>query len=188
MEELVGWVQKVIREEAFHPLLIVAIFIVKFLAIHPFQDGNGRLSRVLTTLMLLRAGYAYVPYASLESVVEENKAQYYNALRRTQKSLDDTPDWEPWVSFFLRALKKQKAILEERVEDEREAQITKEVLHPLSEDILELFENAKRLTLSEIVKLTSANRNTVKVRLRELVKSGHLEQHGKARATWYSRT
>lgn len=187
-EELVGWVQKAIREEAFHPLLIVAIFIVKFLAIHPFQDGNGRLSRVLTTLMLLRAGYAYVPYASLESVVEENKAQYYNALRRTQKSLENTPDWEPWIGFFLRALKKQKTILEARVEGEKEAQVTAEELHPLSERILELFKNAKRLTLSEIVDLTNANRNTVKVRLRELVKSNHLEQHGKARATWYSRT
>jgi Fic family protein len=119
-------------------------------------------------------------------VVEENKAQYYNALRRTQKTLDDTPDWEPWVGFFLRALRKQKSILEERVEDEKEAQITSEELHPLSEEILNLFENAKRLTVSEIVDLTKANRNTIKVRLRELVNSGHLNQHGKARATWYS--
>ena len=187
MEELVGWVQKAVREEAFHPLLIVAIFIVKFLAIHPFQDGNGRLSRVLTTLMLLRTGYAYVPYASLESVVEENKGQYYNALRRTQKSLDETPDWEPWVGFFLRALKKQKQILEGRVEDEREAQITTEELHPLSEVILTLFESSKRLNVSEIVDLTNANRNTIKVRLRELVLSGHISQNGKARATWYSK-
>ena len=186
MEALVGWVQKTIREEAFHPLLIVAIFIVKFLAIHPFQDGNGRLSRVLTTLMLLRAGYAYVPYASLESVVEENKGQYYNALRRTQKSLDDTPDWKPWVGFFLRALKKQKTILEERVEGEKVAQTATEELHPLSEEILRLFENEKRLTVSEIVEQTNANRNTIKVRLRELVRSSHLNQHGKARATWYS--
>ena len=187
MDELVAWVQKAIREEAFHPLLIVAIFIVKFLAIHPFQDGNGRLSRVLTTLMLLRAGYAYVPYASLESVVEENKGQYYNALRRTQKSLDTAPDWEPWIGFFLRALRKQKSILEERVESEKEVQSIIEELHPLSVDVLELFQNEKRLTLSEIVELTNANRNTVKVRIRELVKSGHLNQHGKARATWYSR-
>jgi len=185
-EELVEWVQKAIREEAFHPLLIVAIFIVKFLAIHPFQDGNGRLSRVLTTLMLLRAGYAYVPYASLESVVEENKAQYYNALRRTQKSLEETPDWEPWIGFFLRALKKQKSILEERVESEKVAQTSTEELHPLSEEILQLFESERRLTVSTIVERTDANRNTVKVRIRELVKSGHIKQHGKARATWYS--
>jgi len=187
MEELVGWVQKAIQEEAFHPLLIVAIFIVKFLAIHPFQDGNGRLSRVLTTLMLLRAGYAYVPYASLESVVEENKGQYYNALRRTQKSLDSTPDWEPWVGFFLRALKKQKSILEGRVEHEKASDIESENLHPLSTEILSLFADTNRLNVSEIVNLTNANRNTVKVRLRELVASDQLAQHGKARATWYSR-
>ena len=185
MEALIGWVQKAIREEAFHPLLIVAIFIVKFLAIHPFQDGNGRLSRVLTTLMLLRAGYAYVPYASLESVVEENKALYYSALRRTQKTLNETPDWEPWAGFFLRALKKQKSILEERVKDEKEAQISTEELHPLSEEILALFENTKRLTVSEIVELTNANRNTVKVRLRELVSSGKLELTGKGRGAFY---
>ena len=188
MEELVGWAQKVIREEAFHPLLIVAIFIVKFLAIHPFQDGNGRLSRVLTTLMLLCAGYAYVPYASLESVIEENKAQYYSALRRTQKSLGDMPDWEPWIGFFLRALKKQKSILEKRVEEEKNAQVTTQELHPLSEDILELFQSAKRLTLSEIVELTNANRNTIKVRVRELVGAGRISQHGKARATHYKIT
>ena len=187
MEELVGWVQKAVREEAFHPLLVVSIFIVKFLAIHPFQDGNGRLSRVLTTLMLLRAGYAYVPYASLESVVEENKGQYYNALRRTQKSLDNTPDWEPWVGFFLRALKKQKTILEERVEDEKVAQVTSEELHPLSEEILELFADLQRLTVSEIVERTKANRNTVKVRLRELVAEGRLELIGKGRGACYRR-
>ena len=185
METLVGWAQKAIREEAFHPLLIVAIFIVKFLAIHPFQDGNGRLSRVLTTLMLLRVGYAYVPYASLESVVEENKALYYSALRRTQKTLNETPDWEPWVGFFLRALKKQKSILEERVEDEKEAQITTEELHPLSEEILSSFEDNKRLTVSEIVELTNANRNTIKVRLRELVSSGRLKLTGKGRGAFY---
>lgn len=185
MEALVAWVQKAVREEAFHPLLIVGIFIVKFLAIHPFQDGNGRLSRVLTTLMLLRAGYAYVPYASLESVVEENKSQYYNALRRTQKTLDSEPDLEPWIGFFLRALKKQTNILEERIEDEKEAQITTEEMHPLSEEILRLFDDAKRLTVSEIVELTNANRNTVKVRLRELVSDSQLELIGKGRGAFY---
>ena len=185
MEELVGWVQKAVREEALHPLLIVAIFIVKFLAIHPFQDGNGRLSRVLTTLMLLQAGYAYVPYASLESVVEENEGQYYNALRRTQKTLDSEPDWEPWIGFFLRALKKQKTILEERVEGEKEAQITGDELHPLSVKILRLFDASKRLTVSEIVELTNANRNTVKVRLRELNQSRQLELVGKGRGAYY---
>jgi Fic family protein len=103
MEDLIAWTRKAIEEEAMHSLLVAAIFIVTFLAIHPFQDGNGRLSRILTTLLLLRVGYAYVPYASLERVIEENKDLYYKALRRTQTTLkSDTPDWEPWIGFFLR--------------------------------------------------------------------------------------
>ena len=72
MEALVAWTRKTLDEEALHPLLVVAVFIVAFLAVHPFQDGNGRLSRVLTTLLLLRAGYAYAPYASLERVIEDH--------------------------------------------------------------------------------------------------------------------
>lgn len=94
-----------------------------FLAIHPFQDGNGRLSRVLTTLLLLRAGYAYLPYASLERAIEENKDLYYKALRRTQTTLKrETPDWGPWIGFFLRRLKKQKDVLAARLGRERIAQ------------------------------------------------------------------
>ncbi len=120
MEALVKWTAKAIDEKAIHPLLIIAVFAVVFLAIHPFQDGNGRLSRILTTLMLLRAGYDYVPYASLESVVEENKDIYYKALRRTQTTLkQDSPDWEPWIGFFLRCLKKQKSNLANKVEQEQ---------------------------------------------------------------------
>ena len=110
---------------------------------------------------------------------------YYSALRRTQKTLNETPDWEPWTGFFLRALKKQKSILEERVEDEKEAQISTEELHPLSEQILKLFESAKRLTVSEIVEQTNANRNTVKVRLRELVAIDKLMLTGKGRGAFY---
>ncbi len=110
MEELLRWVNKATIEKSLHPLLIVAIFIVVFLAIHPFQDGNGRLSRILTTLLLLRAGYSYMPYASLESIVEDNKDIYYKALRRTQSTLkSDGPDWEPWLGFFFTLFKKTKS-------------------------------------------------------------------------------
>src|SRR3984957_6282719 len=101
MTELVAWLNQARELRRLHPLLIVALFIVVFLAIHPFQDGNGRLSRILTTLLLLQAGYTYVPYASLESVVEDNKDFYYKALRRTQATLKTgSPDWEPWIGFF----------------------------------------------------------------------------------------
>lgn len=188
MEALVAWTRKAIEEESLHPLLIVAVFIVQFLAIHPFQDGNGRLSRVLTTLLLLRAGYLYVPFASLERVIEENKDLYYKALRRTQTTLKvDSPDWEPWIGFFLRALKKQKDSLSHRLDGERERQGADEQLPALSLDILSLFKTHERLTPSQIEKELGANRNTLKVRLRELVAAGRIRRHGKARATWYTR-
>lgn len=185
MEELVHWTRKAIDEESLHPLLIIAVFTVQFLAIHPFQDGNGRVSRVLTTLMLLRAGYAYVPYASLESVVEENKDIYYKALRRTQTTLKkDVPDWSPWVGFFLRCLKKQKDNLVRRLDREQE-QFDENDLPELSLQIVKLFDDHDRLNISKLEKLTGANRNTLKLKLRELVDMGHIAKHGKARATWY---
>lgn len=187
MEALVAWTRKAIEEEAHHPLLIVAVFIVTFLAIHPFQDGNGRLSRVLTTLMLLRAGYAYVPYASLERVIEDNKDLYYKALRRTQTTLKgDAPDWEPWIGFFLRSLKKQKDRLAARLDHERASQASDDSLPDLSREVLKALRAQERLTIGELAEITGANRNTIKVRLRELVAAGRVRQHGKARATWYS--
>ena len=188
MEFLVAWARKAIEEESLHPVLIIAVFIVSFLAIHPFQDGNGRLSRVLTTLLLLRAGYAYVPYASMERVIEGNKELYYKALRRTQITLrNDEPDWYPWVNFFLRALKKQKDILAKRLELERTEQDKDSEIPELSIQILKQFQSHERLTLSQIERLTGANRNTLKLRVRELVSTGRLVRHGKARASWYTK-
>lgn len=184
MENLVRWVNKAIDEKALHPLLIAAVFIVSFLAIHPFQDGNGRLSRILTTLALLRFGYVYVPYSSLESVIEDNKELYYRGLRRTQTSLkSEDPDWEPWIGFFLRCLKRQKDNLSIKIE--REKGFDERHLPELSARVLELLRVHGRLTISEFVSITGANQNTLKVRLRELVESGRIERLGKARATWY---
>ena len=96
MTELISWLNETRETKRVHPLLIISVFVVVFLEIHPFQDGNGRLSRVLTTLLLLQAGYAYVPYSSLESVVEQNKEAYYFSLRQTQGSIrTDHPNWQP---------------------------------------------------------------------------------------------
>ena len=87
MQELLSWAREALDDKSYHPLIVVGIFKVIFLAIHPFQDGNGRLSRALVTLLLLKAGYLYIPYSSLESIIEKNKDAYYLALRRTQKTL-----------------------------------------------------------------------------------------------------
>lgn len=120
MQELVFWTKEQLEQRTLHPLMIVGIFVVIFLAIHPFQDGNGRLSRVLTTLLLLKAGYYYAPYSSLESIIERSKESYYLALRKTQGTLkSEPPDFNPWLLFFLRALHKQKVHLEHKVAREK---------------------------------------------------------------------
>lgn len=184
MEALVAWTNTAVEDSDLHPLIVVAIFVVVFLAIHPFQDGNGRLSRVLTTLLLLRAGYDYVPYSSMESVIERSKDAYYRALRNTQTTLGKKdPDWQPWLEFFLRALQHQKARLEKKIERER---LVLGDLPDLSVQILELAREHGRITVAEAAKLTGANRNTIKDHLSTLTDAQHLARHGKGRGTWYS--
>jgi len=186
MAELVEWTNAALDENTLHPLLVIAVFAVVFLEIHPFQDGNGRLSRVLTTLLLLRSGYAYVPYSSLESVIEQTKEGYYVALRRTQGTIrTENPDWQPWTLYFLRALQTQKRHLEKKIERER---IVMGTLPELSVQILELAGEHGRVTNSEIVRITGANRNTVKKHLQSLVTANHLTQHGTGKGTWYARS
>lgn len=183
MTELMQWVNDEREKAVLHPLLIVGIFAVVFLEIHPFQDGNGRLSRVLTTLLLLQSGYAYVPYSSLESVIEANKEAYYLALRQTQGTIrTDTPNWQPWLMFFLRALAEQMRRLEQKVEREK---IVLAALPLLSLQIVEFTREHGRITMAEAIRLTGASRNTLKQHFRDLTGRQHLEQHGSGRGVWY---
>lgn len=184
MTELVQWAQNALHKKELHPLLCIAIFIVAFVAIHPFQDGNGRLSRILTTLLLLRAGYAYVPYSSLESVIERSKESYYLALRRTQGTIrSKKPDWQPWAAYFLTALKQQKDRLEKKIAREH---ILIGDLPELSVQILELCRERGRVSVAEISKITGISRNTIKDHVAALTEKGHLKRHGAGRGTWYA--
>ena len=183
MEELIAWLDEQGRERRLHPLLVVAIFVVVFLEIHPFQDGNGRLSRILTTLLLLRAGYSYVPYSSLESIIEQSKESYYISLRRTQGTIRSAePDWNPWIEFFLRALHRQKTRLEKKMERER---IILADMPELSVTLLEVAREHGRITVAEAARITDANRHTIKDHLKALVDQGHLILHGAGRGAWY---
>ncbi len=160
------------------------MFVVVFLEIHPFQDGNGRLSRALTTLLLLQAGYAYVPYSSLESVIEQNKEAYYLALRQTQGTIrTEQPDWQPWIVFFLHALQQQMRRLAQKVEREK---LLISALPELSVQILDHARAHGRVTVREMVAVTGASRNTLKEHFKSLLENGHLELHGKGRGAWYS--
>lgn len=185
MNELMIWTVDSLEQKSLHPLLIIAVFVVTFLEIYPFQDGNGRLSRVLTTLLLLKTGYAYVPYSSTESVIEQNKENYYLALRKTQGTIrSPSPDWQPWVMFFLQTLKRQKESLSKKIERER---IMVGNLPTLSIQILELAKDHGTITNADIVQATSANRNTIKAHLKRLVENNHLTQNGTGKGTTYSR-
>ncbi len=186
MQDLIEWYNKEINDRTFHPLLIIGALVVHFLAIHPFQDGNGRLSRILTALVLLKEGYQYVPYCSLESIIEENKERYYIALRRAQISFKtDHAEMNEWLRYFLQMLKKQKDILLQRIE--REKILLNTTLTKIEQDILTLINERERVTNADIVILTKANRNTVKKHLKELVDKGFLKQHGVGKGTFYTK-
>jgi Fic family protein len=184
MERLIQWSNDAFAEKKLHPLLIITVFVVEFLAIHPFQDGNGRISRVLTTYLLLKNNYAYVPYSSLEAVIEQSKEGYYLSIRQTQGTLKSkNPNWQPWVLFFLKALRHQKQRLEGKLEREK---LLFGQLPELSLQILELVKSRGRITVKEVVTLTNANRSTIKRHLETLVEKNYLKQNGIGKGTWYS--
>ena len=183
MTELVTWFNEERGSGRVHPLLLIGIWAVVFLEIHPFQDGNGRLSRVLTTLLLLQSGYAYVPYSSLESVIEQSKEAYYLALRQTQGTIrTEATNWQPWLLFFLRALAEQVRRLNRKIERERLVLAT---LPDLSLQIVEFVREHGRVTMADAIRLTGSSRNTLKQHFRALVERGHLSAQGAGRGSWY---
>jgi len=185
MQDLIICTRETLSDKSYHPLIMAGIFNVVFLAIHPFQDGNGRLSRVLTSLILLKTGYSYIPYSSMESIIENNKDGYYLALQRTQKTLKtNNIDWLPWLRFFLDTLKRQKDHLLEKTQ-------TLGLYSSLPHEsmlIMQYVDSNHRITMKDAEKIiTTVSRPTIKNRFTQLVKDGLLVRHGKARGTWYSK-
>lgn len=183
MTELMAWLKETREVGRIHPLFIVAVFIVVFLEIHPFQDGNGRLSRILTTLLLLQMGYSYVPFSSLESIVEHSKEGYYLSLRQTQSTIrNEKPNWQSWLAFFLRAMQQQKRRLAVKVEREK---LALAVMPELAVKILDYARDHGRVTMGDVARTTGASKNTLKEHFRNLVDKQHLVKHGGGRSTWY---
>ena len=182
MADLIEWFNREWKRREFHPLLLIAIFLVNFLAIHPFQDGNGRLSRIFTTLTLLKSGYSYVPYSSLEKVIEDNKEQYYLALRRAQATLyTDNGKLNDWILFFLGSLRQQVSVLESKIKTEKViAQ-----LPPLSQEIVQIAKQHGKVMVRDAQRITGANRNTIKAHIAKLARRGQLKMVGRGKGTWY---
>ncbi len=182
MQELVDWTSDAFEKNRFHQLLIIANFIVEFLKIHPFEDGNGRLSRVLTNLLLLRSGYQFIQYVSHEQIVERRKDEYYLALRKSQETFKTDHDTiSPWLNFFLSVVREQatKALSyleEEKVEDN---------LSPKQYEVWKHVSSVGEAAPGEIVKATGIALGTVRQALNSLVEFGKVKRVGRGRGTRY---
>jgi len=182
MQELVEWTQGALVRKIQHPLLIIGSFLIEFLKIHPFEDGNGRLSRVLTNLLLLQAGYAYIPYISHEKLIEDNKPDYYMALRKSQKTFGTNyENLELWLSFFLEIILQQSKLAVGLITGERvETTLSKNQLA-----VWQYVQHKDEITIGDIVRDTGVSRATVKQVLVKLQGVSAIEMFGIGRGARY---
>lgn len=184
MQELVEWTQEALTEKRYHPLFIVGNFLVEFLQIHPFQDGNGRVSRVLTNLLLLKEGYLYMPYVSHEKLVEDNKPEYYLALRQSQKTFKtEHENIIPWLDFFLMILLKQSEMAIGFLSKENiERLLTQKQLA-----VWNYIEKVDSATPREISEKTKVAYPTVRQAVDKLMRLKKIERIGMGRSTHYKK-
>ena len=182
MQELVEWTTEALKNKTAHPLLIIGNFIVEFLKIHPFEDGNGRISRILTNLLLLQEGYLFVPYVSHEKLVEDNKPDYYMALRTSQKTFKSKDeDISAWMNFLLTVLHNQAKAAVNLLTEEDMAKI----LSPKQLVVWEFLQTVEEASPGDIAKKTKVVRATVNQVLTKLVSLKKIERIGAGRTTRY---
>lgn len=181
MDDILYWTEESLREKEIHPILIIANFIFEFLAIHPFTDGNGRLSRAITNLLLLQTGYEYIPYISLEEIIEEQKDEYYSSLRKTQKNhKTENENIGPWLNFFLDTLLNQAKKAEELMMNDDPTKL----LSGRQIEVYSLFEESS-LSVQDIKEKSEIPEQTIKQALRRLVSLKLIEVLGLGRGTKY---
>lgn len=182
MQELVSWTAAALDQKLYHPLIVIGNFVVEFLKIHPFTDGNGRLSRVLTNLLLLKADYAYMPYISHEKLVEDNKTEYYLALRRSQKNMG--PEQEnitPWLEFFLELILRQSQMAVELLTTETIDKLLSQKQLAVWQCLTQVDQASPR----DIAKQTGITYATVRQALNKLLRLKKIERIGQGRSTSY---
>lgn len=183
MQELVEWLNMDYRlSTSHHPLIHIANFIVEFLKIHPFQDGNGRLSRILTNLLLLRAGYEYVPYVSHEKLIEDKKADYYVALRKSQTTFGTENEFiADWVEYFTNILLEQA----ERAVAILSGQEIEKLLSPQQLKVWTYLGDVDEVTPGQISEATGVARATVSQAIARLTEMKKVERIGFGSTTRY---
>jgi Fic family protein len=182
VDELLTWMEFELHAGERHPVLVIGTFILGLHAASPFDSANSRLARVLITLLLERAGYAYVPYSSIEAQIEELRNEYHESYDLSQTHLwKGECDLGPWLAFFLDVLSRQRERVEVKLALEREAS----AFPPLQLAILDTVREHGTVDAGLLLRATGANRNTLKDNLRKLVDRGALEKSGERRGTRY---
>lgn len=186
MQELVKWTNNAFEKNRFHHLLIIANFIIEFLKIHPFEDGNGRLSRILTNLLLLKSGYQFTQYVSHEQLIEQRKDEYYIALRQSQETFQTKQDnILSWLIFFLSIIKEQATRALSYLNKEE----AEDILSPKQYEVWQyLISTNKGVGPSEIFKATGIALGTVRQALNRLLELDKVKRIGRGRGTRYIQT
>ncbi|MCF6354805.1 MAG: Fic family protein [Candidatus Polarisedimenticolaceae bacterium] len=182
MQELIAWYGWASEAKSKHPLILIANFVFEYLAIHPFQDGNGRTSRLLTNLMLLQHGYSFASLVSHERLVEQSKADYYLALNKTQKSWkSDYEDLSAWLIYIFDIFHEQAIEALKLLESDQFEYL-------LSEKQMEFWQWAKKqgkFTRKIAVDALGFPPRTVEDITKKLLDMKKLERLGQGRATRY---
>ncbi len=182
MQELVEWTVRELKEQKIEPLLIIANFTLEFLNIHPFQDGNGRSSRILTNLLLLQAGFLYMPYVSHEKLVEDKKTEYYIALRRSQATFKTKKETVvPWLEFFFDIFLQQSKMAIKLLSKEN----VEKLLSPLQKKVWQYMQIVDEASPKQISKNTEVYRPTINQVLTKLIELNLIERIGEGSATRY---
>lgn len=194
MEELLTWFHAEETEENFHPLLRIGGFIYEFLSIHPFQDGNGRLSRLLTTLLLLRADYSFIKSISFENQIELRKDEYYQVLMEGQKNrYRQNEIIEKWILYFLNNLvaltdkvliKYETGVAEREILGVRDAYLNERQQRILA------FINQQNAPISSgniRERFSGISKHTLRRDLRILLENKLIQKQGRGRGTSYQK-
>lgn len=184
MIELIDWTNNAFQSKAIHPLIIIATFIYEFLSIHPYQDGNGRLSRLLTNLLLLKSDYKFIIYVSFEHIIEQKKKEYYQALMEGQKDRKaKTEKIERWLLFFLESLSELTVKLEQKVLEYRKLG---GYLNKRQKEIVQYIRENQPVKINDISQyLPQYSAAIIKKDLQYLVTEFEVEKLGNNRGTIY---
>ncbi len=184
MEEAMHWVNENIDSAELHPLILIGTFIYEFLSIHPYQDGNGRLSRLLTTLLLMQTGYTFIAYISFENIIEQQKTAYYHALIEGQKNRgQETEKIDIWLLFFLDCLEVLTEKLKLKI---KEYQKIGSYLSARQQQLLDFIQMKQPVQLKDVTaNFENFSINTLKKDLQYLVKQAYIEKLGNFKSTAY---